>query len=74
MSLPGAADHGPERIVYLDHGATSWPKPPEVIAAVTDALENAGGNAGRGAYGLAVKSARILRRLLGLEADLDLGF
>jgi cysteine desulfurase family protein len=60
MSLAGVVEHRPERIVFLDHGATSWPKPPEVVAAVTDALENAGGNAGRGAYGLALKSARIV--------------
>ena len=24
--------------IYLDHGATSWPKPPEVVAAVVEAL------------------------------------
>lgn len=58
--MPGSAEQRQRRIVYLDHGATSWPKPREVVDAVTDALVRLGGNAGRGAYGLAVNSARLV--------------
>lgn len=47
-------------IVYLDHAATSWPKPREVTEAVMDALVHAGVNAGRGTHGMAVGSGRIL--------------
>ena len=81
MPVPGPAEHRPERIVYLDHGATSWPKPPEVVDAVSDALVNAGGNAGRGAYALAVKSARLIHEarrdvaaFLGVVDSKDLVF
>jgi cysteine desulfurase family protein len=55
-SAPGFA----ERTTYLDHAATSWPKPPEVVDAMVDALVNAGGNPGRGAYRLAVASSRLV--------------
>lgn len=48
------------RTIYLDHGATSWPKPPEVIEAVAQALTRYGGNPGRGAYRLALGTARAI--------------
>ena len=46
--------------VYLDHGATSWPKPQEVVSAVHDALTLYGGNPGRGAYRLAMATTRLI--------------
>lgn len=46
--------------IYLDHGATSWPKPPEVITAVTEALTIHGGNPGRGAYRMAMGTSRLI--------------
>ncbi|MDZ4168569.1 MAG: aminotransferase class V-fold PLP-dependent enzyme [Coriobacteriia bacterium] len=46
--------------VYLDHGATSWPKPPEVAEALSRAVTEFGGNPGRGAYRLAVETSRAL--------------
>lgn len=36
--------------VYFDNGATSFPKPKEVILAVTDYMTNIGCNVGRGIY------------------------
>lgn len=36
--------------VYFDNGATSYPKPKEVIEAVTDYMTNIGCNIGRGVY------------------------
>lgn len=45
---------------YLDHGATSWPKPPPVIDATADALINLGGNPGRGAYAMALAASRAI--------------
>ena len=33
-------------IVYLDHAATSWPKPPEVFEAMKRAMEEAAANPG----------------------------
>ncbi|MDR3686450.1 MAG: aminotransferase class V-fold PLP-dependent enzyme [Coriobacteriia bacterium] len=54
-------------IVYLDHGATSWPKPPQVVDAVADALAEYGGNPGRGAHRLALATARMIH---GARRDL----
>ncbi len=51
---------GPLPTIYLDHGATSWPKPPEVVAAVTEALTVYGGNPGRGAYRMAMATSRLI--------------
>jgi len=39
--------------VYLDNAATSFPKPPCVIQAVTHAMETLGGNPGRSSHALA---------------------
>ena len=67
--------------VYLDHGATSWPKPPEVIEAVVDALTVHGGNPGRGAYSMAIATSRIIHaarhdvaQFLGVPDAADLLF
>lgn len=47
-------------MIYLDQAATSWPKPPEVLKAMTDVLENAGGNPGRSGHRLSIAAARII--------------
>ena len=44
-------------LVYLDNAATSYPKPPSVLKAVTDAIESFGGNPGRSSHSLARKTA-----------------
>jgi cysteine desulfurase family protein len=49
-----------ERIIYLDHAATSWPKPPEVIEAVREAMVHDGANPGRGSHRMAVSAGRIV--------------
>jgi hypothetical protein len=45
---------------YFDNAATSYPKPPEVTAAVLDYLERVHASAGRGAYREALESRRML--------------
>jgi cysteine desulfurase/selenocysteine lyase len=47
-------------MIYLDHAATSWPKPPEVLAAMHDFLACAGGNPGRSGHRLSVAAGRIV--------------
>lgn len=47
-------------MIYLDNAATSWPKPPEVLKAMIDALERAGGNPGRSGHRLSIAAARIV--------------
>ncbi|MNM03381.1 putative cysteine desulfurase [compost metagenome] len=59
-----------EKVVYLDHAATSWPKPPEVVQAMVDAMEHAGANAGRGNHSLAMGSGRVLVRTRSALAEL----
>lgn len=47
-------------MIYLDHAATSWPKPPEVLAAMHDFLAHAGGNPGRSGHRLSVEAGRVV--------------
>lgn len=47
-------------MIYLDHAATSWPKPPEVLQAMTDFLSEAGGNPGRSGHRLSIAAGRIV--------------
>lgn len=47
-------------MIYLDNAATSWPKPPTVIAAMTNALCVAGGNPGRSSHQAAMHAAENL--------------
>lgn len=44
-------------MIYLDNAATTFPKPPCVIEAVTDFMQNYGGNPGRGGHRLSEASA-----------------
>ena len=48
-------------MTYLDHGATSFPKPRSVTDAVVRAMETCG-NPGRGGSGAAMRSARTVLR------------
>ncbi|MCJ7605956.1 MAG: aminotransferase class V-fold PLP-dependent enzyme [Dehalococcoidales bacterium] len=47
-------------MIYLDNAATSWPKPPEVLKAMTHILEQAGGNPGRSGHALSIDAARVM--------------
>ncbi len=54
-------------MTYLDNAATSFPKPPEVVRAVTSFFERAGACPGRGAYAMARQAGAVVddtRRLL----------
>jgi cysteine desulfurase/selenocysteine lyase len=48
------------RLIYLDHAATSWPKPPEVVRAMADFMARAGGNPGRSGHRLSIAAARFI--------------
>lgn len=47
-------------MIYLDHGATSWPKAPGVSDAVVRYLEHEAGNPGRGGHRLTVAASRAI--------------
>ncbi len=44
--------------IYLDNGATSFPKPPAVTAAMVDFMTNLGSNPGRGSYESSLETSR----------------
>lgn len=48
------------RRIYLDHAATSWPKPETVYAAVDRYQRELGAPAGRGAYAEAVQASQMV--------------
>lgn len=47
-------------MIYLDNAATSWPRPPEVLRAVAEFLEHAGGNPGRSGHRLSIAAGRTV--------------
>lgn len=49
-----------EKLIYFDHAATSWPKPPQVSAAMSSAIYEKGGNPGRSGHVLSVRAARAI--------------
>ena len=57
-------------MIYLDHAATSWPKPPEVIAATAQFLERAGGNPGRAGHRLSIAAGRVIYETREILAEL----
>ena len=47
-------------LLYFDHAATSYPKPPEVVRAVTRAFTEKGGNPGRSSHELSRNAAEAV--------------
>ncbi|MDR1600746.1 MAG: aminotransferase class V-fold PLP-dependent enzyme [Oscillospiraceae bacterium] len=47
-------------MIYLDNAATSFPKPPEVIRAVSGAMEKIGANPGRSGHRLSLAAGRVV--------------
>jgi len=47
-------------IIYFDNAATSWPKPPEVNAAMQKYMRKIGANPGRSGHRLSIEAARII--------------
>lgn len=48
------------RYIYLDNGATSYPKAPNVAMSMSDYILNVGTNVGRGAYSQSYKAENIV--------------
>ena len=57
-------------MVYFDNAATSWPKPPEVLAAIAACFADAGGNPGRAGHRLSIAAARVVEDTRVLLAEL----
>ncbi|MBP3667731.1 MAG: aminotransferase class V-fold PLP-dependent enzyme [Clostridia bacterium] len=58
------------KLVYLDHAATSYPKPPTVMAAVSDCMKYCGGNPGRGSHPLAMGAASEIYSCREMAAEM----
>jgi cysteine desulfurase family protein len=57
-------------MIYLDNAATSWPKPPGVVEAMTRFMEQVGANPGRSGHRLSVEAGRIVYEARALVAAL----
>ena len=58
------------RSIYLDNAATSWPKPPEVLAAMARFLNEVGGNPGRSGHRLSIEAGRLVESTREAVAEL----
>ncbi|MBR5437907.1 MAG: aminotransferase class V-fold PLP-dependent enzyme [Clostridia bacterium] len=63
-------------MIYLDNGATTFPKPCSVIKSVTDAMRLSGGNPGRGGHRSTLlagetvyKTREALSKMFGCESE-----
>ncbi len=57
-------------MIYLDNAATSFPKPKQVVHAMTEALTRYGANPGRGGHHLALQAGRTVERCREAAAEL----
>ena len=57
-------------MIYLDNAATSYPKPPQVLRAMTGVMEKFGANPGRSGHRLALQAARVVERCRESAAEL----
>ena len=56
-------------MIYLDNSATSFPKPPQVIAAVNEYMTKVGININRGTYSLSYLAEDLVYETRELLAD-----
>ena len=56
-------------MIYLDNAATSFPKPPAVLAAVSRCIADECGNPGRGGHRMAMRAAELVYECRGALAD-----
>lgn len=57
-------------MIYLDNAATSYPKPPQVLRAMTGVMEKFGANPGRGGHPLALRAGRVVENCRNAAAEL----
>lgn len=57
-------------MIYFDNGATSWPKPPQVLESMENYLKNIGGSPGRSGHRLSTEAGRLIFETRELAAQL----
>ncbi|WP_281279654.1 aminotransferase class V-fold PLP-dependent enzyme [Paenibacillus lentus] len=60
MSIKEASFLEKQAVIYFDHAATSWPKPPEVGEAMMKVLNGQAASAGRGSHNMALQAGRVM--------------
>lgn len=70
-----------KEVIYFDQAASSWPKPPAVLEAMTTCMQEFAANPGRGSHRMAVQASRVLfetrknlARLFGIKNPNDISF
>lgn len=58
------------RRIYFDNAATTFPKPPAVASAVSEYINNIGGNVGRGTYESSYAAGEVLYNTREMLSDL----
>ncbi|MGO4498175.1 aminotransferase class V-fold PLP-dependent enzyme [Paenibacillus sp. 2RAB27] len=68
-------------VMYFDQAASSWPKPPSVMDAMMQCMQEYAANPGRGSHQMAVKASRTLfetrknlAKLFGVRNPNDISF
>lgn len=68
-------------MIYLDHAATSWPKPSGVTEAMVECVEQYGANPGRGSHQMAARASQVigetrqrLAKMFGIRDPKDIIF
>ncbi len=57
------------KLVYFDHAATSWPKPPAMMEAMARFNDAVGANPGRSGHRLSIEAARVVYEARELAAE-----
>lgn len=57
-------------MIYLDNAATSYPKPPQVLQAMTGTLAKLGVNPGRGGHRLSICAGELVYHARAALAEL----
>jgi len=57
-------------MIYFDNGATSWPKPPQVLESMEHYLKDIGGSPGRSGHRLSAEAGRLVFETRELAAQL----
>jgi len=57
------------KVIYFDHAATSWPKPPAVRAALDGYFGEGGGNPGRSGHRMSIAAARLVEECRDAVAE-----
>lgn len=56
-------------MIYLDNGATTWPKPPSVLREINKCFKYYAANPGRGGHDMAIKCSEVVFKCRNLASE-----